>query len=312
MFTVAAIGGGAYYVRAHPIAWPHRDGSVAFETVPAGLDVVVAGRNVGKTPIRVSLPAGSYEVRLGDGATARTFTVEVASGVSIVQHYEVLPTPSAVPVNGSLRVQTDPAHQPILVDGVERGASPLSLDDVGAGDHEIAVRSENGGIKRTVHVSAGEVTSVILTSAAPNAATGATVTAGWLNVTAPFTLQVREGGRLVGSTDVEKLMMSSGQHTIDLVNDTFDFRVQRTVAIAAGKTAALKIDIPNGTMSLNALPWAEVFVDGEHVGQTPIGNLARPIGRHEVVFRHPTFGERREIVNVTTAQTARLGVDLRK
>ena len=44
-------------------------------------------------------------------------------------------------------------------------------------------------------------------------------------------------------------------------------------------------------MALNAQPWADVWVDGERVGETPIGNVAVPIGPHEVVFRHPQLGE---------------------
>ena len=65
-------------------------------------------------------------------------------------------------------------------------------------------------------------------------------------------------------------------------------------------------------MNINAQPWAEVWVDGQRIGETPIGNLSRPVGPHEVVLRHPEFGERRETVIVTLKQPARLGVDMRK
>ena len=43
-----------------------------------------------------------------------------------------------------------------------------------------------------------------------------------------------------------------------------------------------------------------------------LGNLSLAIGTHEVVFRHPDLGERKETVTVTTLAPARLGVDLRK
>jgi hypothetical protein len=55
-----------------------------------------------------------------------------------------------------------------------------------------------------------------------------------------------------------------------------------------------------------------VFVDGERVGETPIGNLPRRIGTHEIVFRHPELGERRETVVIAVGKPARVGVDLRK
>ena len=36
------------------------------------------------------------------------------------------------------------------------------------------------------------------------------------------------------------------------------------------------------------------------------------IGTHEVVFRHPELGERRETVVIAVGKPARIGVDLRK
>jgi hypothetical protein len=136
--------------------------------------------------------------------------------------------------------------------------------------------------------------------------------AGWLSVSSPITLQMREGGRVIGSTELERVMLPAGDHDIDFSNDALGFQTSRRLKVTGGKSTVARIEVPNGIMSLNATPWAEVFIDGQRVGETPIGNLSRPIGRHEVLFRHPEFGERRETVIVTVGQTARLGVDLRK
>ena len=53
-------------------------------------------------------------------------------------------------------------------------------------------------------------------------------------------------------------------------------------------------------------------MDGTPIGETPIGNRAVPIGRHEIVFRHPELGERRQMVDVTLLAPARVSVDMRK
>ena len=74
----------------------------------------------------------------------------------------------------------------------------------------------------------------------------------------------------------------------------------------------IKIDFPKGTIALNAVPWAEVWVDGTKIGDTPIGNLSLVIGPHEIVFRHPDLGEQRHAATVTLNSPARLSVDLRK
>jgi hypothetical protein len=60
----------------------------------------------------------------------------------------------------------------------------------------------------------------------------------------------------------------------------------------------LSIAVPKGRISINAVPWAEVLIDGTAAGQTPLANLSLPIGTHEIVFRHPQFGERKQTVVV--------------
>lgn len=40
-------------------------------------------------------------------------------------------------------------------------------------------------------------------------------------------------------------------------------------------------------VNVNASPWAEIEIDGEPVGETPIARLAVPPGRHRVAARMP-------------------------
>jgi hypothetical protein len=82
--------------------------------------------------------------------------------------------------------------------------------------------------------------------------------------------------------------------------------------VTPGKVTPIKIEFPKGTIALNAVPWAEVWVDGEKAGDTPIGNLSLTIGPHEIVFRHPELGEQRHAATVTLNTPARLSVDMRK
>jgi len=48
-----------------------------------------------------------------------------------------------------------------------------------------------------------------------------------------------------------------------------------------------------------ATPWATVTLDGQDLGETPVGNTTVAIGTHEVVFRHPQLGEQRFTATVT-------------
>ena len=134
---------------------------------------------------------------------------------------------------------------------------------------------------------------------------------GWLSVKAPFALEIREDGRLIGTTDADRMMMAAGRHDLELVNETLGYRVTRVVQVMPGKVAALAIDLPNGVVNLNASPWAEVWIDGQRVGETPIGNLSMAIGPHEVVFSHPQFGEKRQAISVTLNGPMRVSIDMK-
>ena len=83
-------------------------------------------------------------------------------------------------------------------------------------------------------------------------------------------------------------MMAAGQHELELVNDTLGYRATRTDPGAArARSRRSSLELPQGVLNVNASPWAEVWIDGRRVGETPIGNLPMSIGPHEVVFRHP-------------------------
>jgi hypothetical protein len=153
--------------------------------------------------------------------------------------------------------------------------------------------------------------------AAPAATTGVdaprppAMVAGLLSVETPVPMRVYARGRLVGTTEADTIMLPVGTHELTLENTNVGFQARRSVTVQAGRTTSLRLEAPSGTMNVNAVPWAEVWVAGKRLGETPLGNLQMPIGSHEVVFRHPELGERRTTVLVTLKGPARVSMDLR-
>jgi hypothetical protein len=176
-----------------------------------------------------------------------------------------------------------------------------------AGEHLLSARFASGNVERRIRVEPGRATSLHVVSPAAGASSDSIV--GWLNVQTAVPLRIFEEGRLLGTTDVNRVMLQVGTHALHFVNEETGFEADRTVSVSAGRPTAIRIDAPSGTLSINARPWAEVFIDGERVGETPIGNLSRPIGRHEIVLRHPELGERRQSVVLTTRAPSRVSVD---
>jgi hypothetical protein len=124
-------------------------------------------------------------------------------------------------------------------------------------------------------------------------------------------VQILENERLLGTSQIDRIMLPEGRHDLDIVNGTLGVRARRSVQVTAGRVTSVSLEWPTGALAVNAVPWAEVFIQGRPFGETPIGNLRVPVGVHEVVFRHPSLGERRASVTVTVGETARLAVDLR-
>jgi hypothetical protein len=158
-----------------------------------------------------------------------------------------------------------------------------------------------------VTIEAGATASLVVPLGAPRNVP----VSGWITVAAPVDVQIYENQRLLGSSRVTQIMMSAGRHELEIVNEALGYRVSRAVTVTAGETAVIKLEWPKGSLALNAVPWAEAWVDGERLGETPIGNVAVPIGTHRVVFRHPELGEQTHDVTVTLTAPARISADMR-
>lgn len=275
-------------------------------------------------------------VAIASGPRTRTW-VSVAGVVAIIALAGVAGWPklrgsaAPPPAKGTLTVDTRPSGADVRIDGEPRGTAPLSLT-LPAGAHTLTVR--HGGDERTVslqiaannaltehielmareneRLAALEAPPPARTEAAPPKTASTAPVGGWVTLTAPFEVQVLERNEVVGTSATAKFMLAAGRHDVVLANDALGYRETRRLDVVAGRTAAVRVDPPKTNLSLNALPWAEVTLDGANLGQTPIANAVVTVGRHTVVYRHPEFGERTQTITATRQGPNRFAVDLRK
>jgi PEGA domain len=209
-------------------------------------------------------------------------------------------TGSVVANIGRLEIETQPAGARILLDGKPAGESPVALDGIAAGRHTVTFVTTSGSVKRTVRIEAGRTTKLDVP-----------IFSGWVGIYAPFVLEVVEGGRVIGTTEEARILLSPGKHDLTLVNRELGYSSAQTVEIEPGEVKSISID-PRGHVNLNASPWAEVWIDGRKIGDTPIANLQLPLGVREVTFKHPQFGERRVTVTVKGNAPAAISIDMSK
>jgi hypothetical protein len=258
--------------------------------------------------LKVTLAAGSHRIDVGSGALVRSQHMSVTRGGDASVHIGLPAAAAGVAGTGALQIATEPAGARVWIDGELRGASPLTVSHLKAGEHAVTVQTGSSEpVNRTVTVQEATVASLVISM---NVATG--FASGWLAITSGVPLQIFEKGALIGTTDTPRILLPAGAHELEMVNADLGYKLSRRVQITAGQTAAFGLQAPMGTLSVNALPWAEVWIDGQRAGETPIGNFSIAIGRHELLFRHPELGEQRKTVTVGVTSPQRVSADMRK
>jgi serine/threonine protein kinase len=264
-------------------------------------------------------------------AASAAVAVAVLGAVGLVgarRFWAVAPPPQPT---GTLVVTTNPAGAEAFVDDVRRGSTPITLELI-AGTHQVELRGYGESRIIPVTIAPGQQVAQYvdlpvapppaeprpeITAAPPAPADHATTETpangpGWIAVNGKVEVQLFEDGHLLGTSTIERIMVPAGRHDLEIVNELVGYRGTRSVQVSPGKVTTVSIELPKGSIAVNALPWAEVWMDGNKIGETPIGNFAVPVGSHDVVFKHPDFGERRETVLVTLKNPVRLSVDMRK
>jgi hypothetical protein len=284
-------------------------GHLTIDTRRIKSEVLIDGERRGVTPLTLSLLPGAHTITVRSENDERVVPLTMAAGADVTQYFDMKAAAPPV-VSGQVSVATEPPGAQVAVDGRPRGTSPLTVADLRAGEHKITVTSAAGAAERTVMVTAGGTASVVFSPSRVLGPVG-----GWLSIFAPFEVQIAENEEIIGSigsSGASRIMLAAGRHDVVLTNAGLGFQEGRRIEVTPGKTAVLHVDAPKASVSVNARPWAEIVLDGNSIGQTPIANLLVGVGPHEMVFRHPQHGERKQTVVVTSKGPNRIAMDFTK
>ena len=184
-----------------------------------------------------------------------------------------------------IAVQTAPSGENVLVSSKPAESNPLRLS------------------------AAPDLSWISVTSPSTNGVVGAKAPAaktGLVRISSPISLKVFENSRQLGSVPGGDLKLAPGRHEIELVNVAFGYRLKQSVEVEAGQTVSLHVAPANGWATIYAVPSAEVTVDGNAVGRTPLGPLPLALGEHTVTFTHPTGATDRQRITVKSGETIRV------
>jgi hypothetical protein len=237
--------------------------------------------------------------------------VAAAEGAALVR-LSMRP-PVATPADAAVVIESPDPGDTVLLDGTPVGTTPLKL----------TVSSRTRAIRLIRAAATPPVVEAVATRPADAAESEARTLAalqdaaahqrsGGVRFSSPIELKVLEGDRVLGSTADGPIVTTAGTHQLDLMNTALGFRIHQTVIIRAGALTPLTITPPMGRISINAEPWAQVAIDDRPIGDTPLANVSVSLGEHQVVFRHPQLGERRETVIVRADAPARISTSFQR
>lgn len=295
VLALLAIGQAAY-IGARMFITPDAASTsvLTVDSMPDGAEVFIDGERRGVTPFKLELPAGSHALQLRKNGQTRTIPLVLAAGVQASQYVELGSTSgsaagsassSAPPASASSSASAPPSAAP-------RQAAP-ALSPSASSSPEPPAPSD--GI------------------AAPAAADAATAppgsSRGWVVIESGLNLRVLRNGEMLGSSEEGRLALPAGRQELELVNDAVGYRAVMTVLVPPGRAASVPVELPQSVLNVTSTPSARVWLDGRELGNTPIAQLALPVGQHEVRFEHPDYGERRMTVLVRVGATAQAAVD---
>jgi PEGA domain-containing protein len=234
----------------------------------------------------------------------KTWLTELTDKARSSSKPEPTPARPARPVGaqrtGQLIAKSEPAGAKVLVDGRERGVTPLTIEDVAFGSHTVVLKSDKGSVQRTVKIAADR-----------DAVVSESIFPGWLAVFAPFELQITEGTSAVRLDESGRVLLSPGPHDLRFENRDVGYRESRRVEVLPGETTSLSLVASPSTLTVTASAPAVVLIDGQQVGETPLTNHPISLGTRDIVVRGADGTERRFTQKVTVAPV-QIDVDFSK
>jgi hypothetical protein len=288
-------------------------GSVLVDADVADAEVYVDGRLLpDKAPTLLdNLDEGSHIIEVKKPpAQPWKQTVYVKGGQRTKVIATLAPT-VAVSQGGTVRVLSNVNDAEVWLDGALKGKVPADLADVAPGAHIIEVKAP-GYQSRHESVTVNTGQSVVLKLDLP-VVDPAAATNGKIKVVSPVPeAKVFIDGASVGTVPVEK-EASAGEHFVT-VQQVGYAKFEQKIVVEATKVFTVTAELRAiGTLRfLSNVEGAEVVLDGQVIGKTPLVKDDVDVGEHVVTMRQVGYRDFEEAVKVEGGKTAIVNADLRK
>lgn len=280
-------------------------GLVLFQSSPSGAEVTVNGSFKGKAPLlSTDLPSGKHKVvfRL-EGYDPREVDLEINDRAPQVCAMNMRS------IHATVRVESVPPGAAVMIDGIHKGQTPVTVEDVLIGDHKLKVVRE--GFKDfETDLRLAQTGTFPVTVKLEERFAALDV------VSSPVDARVTLNDEFKGRTPLQVSGLRDGAYTVTIEKTGYD-KVTREVKIARNQDAKLDISLEKGTglLSLNVSPsGASIVVDDELKGSSTEGpfTLELPPGTYKVNVKKAGYRPTTFSLAVIARKTASRDVSLQK
>jgi len=301
-----------YTVTLRPIPTPTPApayGSIRVESSPSGAAIYWNGNYRGVAPLTISdVYAGSYtiEADLSGYRTYSTTTTVYAGSRS-----DVYCPLTQIVSSGALYVTSNPSNAQVYLDGTYRGRTPLTLNNLATGEHNIELDlSGYYDWKSTANVPTGGTRTVSATmDPIPVSNTG------WIYVSsspggATVFLDGGNAGQTPSSGALKLNGISAGDHTVKLQMSGYQEYTtgvnvrQSTVSQVSAVLVPVGVAPATGGLSISSTPsGANVYVDNAFRGITPLSMTDISSGSHTLLIQLAGYQDYVSTVQVNKGAT---------
>jgi hypothetical protein len=285
-----------YYATLNPVTTPTtvppvRYGSISVDSSPAGADIYFDGNYRGRAPLIISdVWPGTYPI---SAEMSGYQTYSTVTSVSSDTRSSVYCTLTPVNTAGALYIISSPSDASVSLDGLYKGKTPMTLNNLAAGTHILQLDSSGYyDWKSTVDVPAGGTKTISATlNPMPSSSTG------WIYVSsspggASVTLDGNSVGQTPASGSLKLNSVAAGVHTVVLTLTGYrQYSTQTSVSSnTVTEVSAVLVSSggspDKGSLSVSSNPaGASIFIDNNFIGISPLTANDIAAGSHLVTFK---------------------------
>ncbi len=274
--------------------------NVEIDSNPKGADVILDGKEAGKTPITLTgLTYGQHMI-----VVKKDGYVQYSTSLNVNSTEKKILQVNLTPFSGELKVYSNPSVAEVYLDNVLLGYTPFDKSGISVGEHTLKiVKDAYNPWEQKIVVKKDMAKKVVVDL----------TRLGTLKLSSlPFDgSKVYIDGVYRGDTPLN-ITLPIGTHKIVFKMDGYSDK-EKTITLLSGDVKDITIDMRDmGYLSVISDPLgATVYLDGKKVDITPMQKTALVVGTHQIMIKAFNYQPYTSIIQISKERNLALNIKLK-